>query len=83
MADMRKLIEEKIAAYVPDDQKDENAEFHGTEMISVNEILFQFADGEDIIYFSIGAFASFAFGGALPGFCLFFGEMIDSMADTT
>lgn len=52
-------------------------------MISVNEILFKFADSEDLIYFSIGAFASFAFGGALPGFCLFFGEMIDSMADTT
>lgn len=27
--------------------------------------------------------ASFGFGGALPGFCLFFGEMIDSMSETT
>ena len=36
MNDARKLIEEKIAAYVPDEEKDENAEFHGTEMISVS-----------------------------------------------
>lgn len=83
MADVRKLIDEKIKAYVPDDQKDENAEFTGTDMISVGQILFRFADSSDLVYFYIGVFSSFCFGGALPGFCLFFGEMIDAMGEST
>ena len=44
MNDYRKLIEKKVAEYVPDEEKDENAEFTGTEMISVNDILFKYAD---------------------------------------
>ena len=83
MHDYRKLIEDKVAAYEPDQQKDENAEFTGTEMISVNDILFRYADKTDLIYYYCGAAASFGFGGALPGFCLFFGDMIDKMGATT
>lgn len=79
MADLRKLIEKQVADYVPDEQKDENAEFTGTEMVDTSQILFRFADSGDLVYFWLGAFASFCFGGALPGFCLFFGEMIDEM----
>lgn len=83
MNDYRKLIEDKVANFVPDDKKDENAEFHGTEMISVKEILFRYADSTDMFYYYCGTLASVGFGGALPGFCLFFGDMIDKMGQTT
>lgn len=76
--DLRKIVEEKVAAYKPDDE-DENAEFTGTEMVSASEILFRFANSCDLVYFWLGVFGSFGFGAALPGFCLFFGDMIDDM----
>jgi hypothetical protein len=36
----------------------------------------------DLINFIIGGTASLLVGAALPGFCLFFGKMIDGVADT-
>lgn len=83
MNDMRKLIEKRVAAYVPDDQQDENAEFTGTDMISISSLLFKYADSTDLCYYYCGILASIGFGGALPGFCLFFGDMIDSMGTST
>ena len=83
MNEMRGLIEKKVSSYVPDDQKDENAEFVGSDMITVNELLFKYADSTDMFYYYCGALASFGFGGALPGFCLFFGDMIDTMGKST
>ena len=79
MNDMRKVIEEKVAAYVPEDQQDENTEFTGTDMISVNDLMFKYTDKTDMCYFYSGIIASTLFGGALPGFCLFFGDMVDEM----
>lgn len=52
-------------------------------MITVNELLFKYADSTDMFYYYCGALASFGFGGALPGFCLFFGDMIDTMGAST
>ena len=52
-------------------------------MISVSEILYKYADSTDMVYYYCGALASFGFGAALPGFCLFFGDMIDSMGAST
>jgi len=79
MAEMRKLIEDKVKKYVPEDQQDESAEFTGTEMISISDLMFKYADRTDMCYYYMGIIASIGFGGALPGFTLFFGEMIDSM----
>lgn len=83
MKEMRKVIEDKVAAYVPDDQQDDDAEFTGTEMISLSELLFTFANKGDICYLMCGLLASAAFGAALPGFNLFFGDMVDSMGTST
>ena len=52
-------------------------------MISVSDLLFRYADKRDLFYYYCGALASIGFGGALPGFCLFFGDMIDSMGEST
>lgn len=52
-------------------------------MISVSDLLFKYADRTDLIYFNLGILCSIGFGGALPGFCLFFGDMIDSMGQST
>ena len=52
-------------------------------MLTMGETLFRFADTTDKVYFYFGAFASFGFGAALPGFCLFFSELIDNMGAST
>ena len=83
LAELRKAVGEKVAGYVPDEAQDESAEFTGTEMITVKEILFRFADKGDLCYFYVGAFASFGFGAALPGFCFIFGELIDKLGAST
>lgn len=80
---LRKSIEEKVASYVPDDQKDVKSDFQGTEMIPLKQLLFRFANSCDKMYLFIGALAAGAFGAVLPGFCLFFGEMIDDMGVST
>lgn len=43
---------------------------------------FRYADGTDKVTIFIGLFAAFIFGATLPGFCFFFGEMIDKMGET-
>lgn len=83
MAELRKMIEEKVEKYVPDDQEDPDAEFTGKDMLSTGQILFRFSDWGDLGFFWAGIIASTGFGGALPGFCLFFGEMIDGMGEAT
>lgn len=52
-------------------------------MIPIGDLLFRYADKMDLFYYYCGALASIGFGGALPGFCLFFGDMIDSMGTST
>lgn len=83
MNDLMKLVDEKVKAYVPEDQEDPEAEFTGTEMITTSEILFRFANGGDLVLFWTGIIASIGFGSAMPGFSLFFGEMVDDMSEGT
>ena len=52
-------------------------------MISLSELLFTFANKGDICILMLGLLASAAFGAALPGFNLFFGDMVDSMGTST
>ena len=52
-------------------------------MVDTKTILFRFADSCDLVYFWLGAMGSAGFGAALPGFCLFFGEMIDDIGAAT
>lgn len=75
----RKLIEEKVAGYAREHQTDSE----GAAMIGVGDILFRYADRTDKFYFFCGAVASVGFGAALPGFCLLFGNMVDSMGAAT
>jgi hypothetical protein len=49
----------------------------------MKQILFRFANGYDTVFFIMGAIASLLFGLVLPGFCLFFGKMIDDMGEST
>ena len=52
-------------------------------MISLSDLLYKYADSTDMVYFYCGVLASIGFGAALPGFCLFFGDMIDSIGKST
>ena len=46
-------------------------------------MLFRFADSCDMAYFWFGVLTSFFFGAAMPGFALFFGQLIDQIGIST
>lgn len=78
---MRKTIEEQVAKYSPDDPN--ASEFKGTELLTFKQMLFRYANSCDKAYLMCGSFFSLCFGLVLPGFCLFFGNMIDDMGEST
>ena len=74
-------IEEKVSKFKPDEDEDPEAEFTGSNLISVTDLLYRYSTPGDRIYMYCGVSAAFGFGASLPGFCLVFGEMIDSMGE--
>ena len=70
------MAEAKIAGYNPE-KKDEE-EWEG-EQIGWYTMVTRYADGADMCYLYAGLFGAFAFGAAMPGFCYYFGTMIDGV----
>ena len=46
------------------------------------QMVLRYASGSDLVFLVSGLFGSLAFGVCLPGFCYFFGRMIDETAQT-
>jgi ABC-type multidrug transport system fused ATPase/permease subunit len=70
-----------VKTYKPEGEGEES-EFDTTEKMSWWAMIKRNMDGGDVVKFSIGIFSASLMGAALPGFTLFFGEMIDGIAET-
>ena len=61
---------------------EEGSEFATSESMGLFDMIGRVATGSDWFKFYLGLTLAFTFGAANPVFCLFFGEMIDSMNDS-
>ena len=82
MNEITEAISKKVEGFEPDDG-DQEAEFKGTEMVTLSQLLFKYSNCSDLIFFVAGVVCSFLFGSSLPAFCLVFGDMIDGMSMST
>ena len=73
-----KLVQDKVATYDPAAEEEADVEFKG-DSIGWWELVTPFATCCDYTMLWIGLSMAFLFGASLPGFCLFFGGMIDDM----
>ena len=76
---VKQLAEVKIQSYNPEKKEGEEDELQGEQMGWFTMVL-RYADGKDLALLASGLFGSLAFGVCLPGFCYFFGRMIDETA---
>jgi ATP-binding cassette subfamily B (MDR/TAP) protein 1 len=78
--EIKLAVQKKVDAYDPEaEQRDENLEFHETETVGIGVLYGRWASSSNICLLWFGLAWACAFGGALPGFCFFFGELIDDM----
>ena len=82
LKEIRKAVEEKVKDFNPDEEQDEDVEFKG-DSIGWSDLWKPYANCCDLFLLISGFIMAIIFGGSLPGFCLFFGEMIDSMGKGT
>ena len=73
-----KLVEAKVATYDPAAEEDADLEFKG-DSIGWWDLVTPYASCGDYTMLWTGFAMAFLFGASLPGFCLFFGGMIDDM----
>lgn len=66
------------ATYDPVKAGEEIKEFEGEEM-GFFDMVFRFASTKDKLMWWVATLNSVAFGAAMPGFCLFFGDMIQGV----
>ena len=78
--ELSEQISTKTKKYVPPEAED--AEFDTTEKIGWWKMVKREMSTVDYIQFVVGAIASLGVGAALPAFCMYFGKMIDGVADT-
>lgn len=79
LKDVRDLVEAKVKAYDPNAADEEEYEFKG-ESIPWTRLFTPYASCGDYCLFFTSLLLSSLMGAALPSFCLFFGEAIDSMS---
>lgn len=75
------MAEAKIASYNPD-KKADDSEWEG-EQIGWYTLVTRYADVSDMFLLWGGIIGSVCFGAALPGFCYYFGTMIDGVAEVS
>lgn len=68
----------KIEGFNPEKEEDES-EWKG-EQIGWYFMVTKYADCWDVCLLWLGIFSSILFGAAMPGFCYYFGTMIDGVA---
>jgi len=73
------MVSDKVKSYDPAQDDQEHKEFDTDEKVGFFDLCFRYASCGDRIMFGVAWTASMIFGAALPGFCLIFGEMIDSV----
>jgi len=71
-----------VKEYVPDEDKDKNADFEGEDSVSFSELAFRYATGGDKAYLFIGIFCSSVFGLALPAVFLGFRTLTDGLGES-
>lgn len=77
---MYDTVADAVKNFDPDaEERDESLEFHETEAVGYFEMLTRFSNGCDKALLCIGFFWSMVFGGAMPGFSVVFGELIDDL----
>lgn len=80
--EIKDTVLERTKDFDPNEQeKDENLEFHETDVSTMGELFHRFATGGGLVLLYIGLFFSFIFGASLPAFCVVFGELIDDMGN--
>ena len=79
--DFRAEVKRRIEKYEASKGQDEDSEFNTTEEISTGALFLRQADGCDKCYMYTAFIASTVFGAGMPGFCFFFGGMIDGVAN--
>jgi ABC-type multidrug transport system fused ATPase/permease subunit len=77
--DLASRVESMVKNFKPEG---EESEFDTTEKMSWWAMVKRNMDGGDAVRFAIGSFCAVAMGAGLPGFTLFFGEMIDGIGET-
>jgi len=77
LAIIKEMAEAKITMYNPD-KKDDESEWEG-EQIGWFAMVTRYASAGDLALLYAGLFGSFCFGAAMPGFCYYFGTMIDGV----
>jgi ABC-type multidrug transport system fused ATPase/permease subunit len=78
---MLEMAEEKVAAYDPEENENDT-EWQG-EKLGWFHMVLRYADFHDHLLLWSGLFGAATFGGCLPGFCLFFGNMIDGVGEVS
>ena len=80
LQEFHELIEKKVSEYDPNKAAvEDDAEFDTTETMGFFEIIMRQANACDKFLLTFSIFFSILFGAAMPGFCLFFGEMVDGV----
>jgi hypothetical protein len=75
------LAGEKVASYNPEKKEDES-EWQG-EKLGWFHMVLRYATCFDHMLLWSGLAGATIFGGCLPGFCMFFGNMIDGVGDAS
>lgn len=81
--DFRNDVKKRIEDYKNSKGQDEESEFNTTEEIPTGVLFLRQADCCDKVYMFWATVMSILFGLGMPGFSLFFGEMINGLGDTT
>mgnify|MGYP006893255257 CR=1 FL=1 len=79
ISELYNVIQNKVKGYDPTLDGVVAKEFEETEQVSFRELVFRFSSCGDKCTFITAVMASVCFGASMPGFCLLFGEMIDSV----
>ena len=76
---LREVVTKKVAEYDPTKLGEEGSEFNTTEEIGLCTLMMRYASFADKLIWFIGILCVIAFGSAMPGFSVIFGDMIDSL----
>ncbi len=80
MNKLKAAVQKQTDGFDPNaEEQDESLEFHETETVDLGTLYGRFATTSNSIMLWVGMFWAFGFGAAMPGFCFFFGELIDDM----
>ena len=73
------VVTDKVKDYDPTKTGEETSDFTETESVGVCTIYSKYVPCAEQLMAWIGVFSAILFSACLPGFCLFFGEMIDGV----